>query len=98
MPTVVTLLDGNDNTVELNPIDHGAPVVTMNTLIAYSTNVTAMANNDLVHPKVLHEMKCLGGWFNPTALKYIVQSEQNDKLEPSLKTSTTMRPTPTPPH
>jgi len=60
-------------------------VVTTNTPIANPTNATAMANSDLVHPKDLREMKHLGGWFNLTALEYIAQSKQDDKLRPIVE-------------
>jgi len=45
------------------------PVVAINNPIAKPA--TTMTTNDPIHPKVLHEMKHLGGWFNPAALEYV---------------------------
>jgi len=40
-----------------------------------------MATANQVDAQVLHETKHLGGWFNPTVLKYIACSQKNEKLE-----------------
>jgi len=50
------------------------------TPVAAATNTVTMADNDQVDPHVLHEMKHLGGWFNPTVLKYIACSQKGENL------------------
>jgi len=67
--------------VETVPFDHGAPVDTNKTLVAVATKVATMANASQVNAHVLCKMKHLGGWFNPTALEYIVHSQKGEKLD-----------------
>jgi len=81
VPTVETVPDNYDNDDEIVPSNHGAPAVANNTATAAAINATMMANARQGHARVLREMKKLGGWFNPTALQYIVQSNENGKLE-----------------
>jgi len=49
--------------------------------MAIATNAATMTTTNQVNACVLHEMKHLGGWFNPMVLKYIARSKKNEKLE-----------------
>ncbi len=79
--TVETVPDKYDDNEGIAPSDHGTPAVANNTPMVTIINAAATATVKQAHVCVLREMKQLGGWFNPTTLQYIAQSNKNGKLE-----------------
>jgi len=79
--TVETVLDEDNNDMEIAPIDHGTPADANNMPVAIATTAATMGNANQIDGQVLCEMKHLGGWFNPTALEYIACSQKNKNLE-----------------
>jgi len=78
VPTMETVPDKYDNNEGIVPFNHGTPVVANNAPMATAAMMVIVQQ---AHVRILCRMKCLGGWFNPMALKYIAQSNKNGKLE-----------------
>jgi len=79
--TMETVPDEYDDNEGIVPSNHGTPAAANNAPMATATNTATTATVQQAHVHILREMKCLKGWFNPTALKYIAQSNKNGKLD-----------------
>ena len=80
IPTVETVPDEYDEDAGIAPFDHGTPADANKTPAAITTNAATTTTTNQVNEHVLHEMKHLGGWFNPMVLEYIACSKKNEKL------------------
>jgi len=73
VPIVETVPD-NDNVDENDPIDHGRPVDADIEVDDSDPSTTTMEETDDIDPRMLCQMKMLGGWFNPSAERYVAQA------------------------
>ena len=70
VPIVETVLE-NDDADENNPINHGGPVDADNKEDDSNLSTTTTEETEDIDPRVLHQMKKLAGWFNPSAEQYV---------------------------
>jgi len=64
----------NDDADENDPIDHGGPADAANKVDDSDLSTTTMEETEDIDPHMLCQMKKLGGWFNPSAERYVAQA------------------------
>ncbi len=78
---MVEIIPGRDNDDDkTHLINHGTLVDAKSDPMDATTAMVTMVHNDQVDACVLHKMKHLGEWFNPTALAYIACSQKGEQL------------------
>ncbi len=64
---IVETVPENDDADENDPIDHGGPADADNKEDDSDPSTTTTEETDNIDPCMLHQMKKLGGWFNPSS-------------------------------
>ncbi len=82
VPIVETVPENNDMD-ENDPINHGRPADADNKVDDSNPSTTMMEETDDIDPRVLCQMKNLGGWFNPSAEWYVAQAQPTRNNEES---------------
>ncbi len=75
VPEVETVQD-NDDEEENDAINHGAPADKDNETNNNAGSMASTKEDDDIDPRILRQMKKLGGWFNPDAEEYIARARK----------------------